>query len=67
MGPFEETVVVDGGGDGAPTPADRWPSLGRVTVKSLAARYAGTPVETVALPDVERLSAELAAWIGGSP
>jgi hypothetical protein len=35
-------------------------------VKSLPVRYADTPVETVALPDVERLATELAAWIGGS-
>jgi hypothetical protein len=66
MGPFEETVVVDGAGSAAPMPAERWPSLGRVTVKPLAARYAGTPVETVALADAERLAAELASWIGAS-
>jgi putative aminopeptidase FrvX len=66
MGPFEETVVVDGGGDGGAGLAERWPSLGRVAVKSLPVRYAGTPVETVALPDAERLATELAAWIGGS-
>jgi hypothetical protein len=35
-------------------------------MKSLAVRYAGTPVETIALSDAERLAAELAAWIGGS-
>ena len=67
MGPFEETVVVDGAGDGDVGVADQWPSLGRVTVKSLPVRYPGTPVETVALPDAERLAAELVAWIGGSP
>jgi hypothetical protein len=70
MGPFEETIVVDGGGDGSVDgsveAAERWPSLGSVTVKSLPVRYAGTPVETVALPDVERLATELATWIGGS-
>ena len=66
MGPFEETVIVDGGGDGSAEAAERWPSLGDVAVKSLPVRYAGTPVETVALPDVERLATELAAWIGGS-
>jgi putative aminopeptidase FrvX len=38
MGPFEETVVVDGGESGASAPVERWPSLGRVTVKSLAVR-----------------------------
>jgi putative aminopeptidase FrvX len=66
MGPFEETVIVDGGDGGATTSADRWPSLGRVVVKALPVRYAGTPVETVALSDAERLAAELAAWIGES-
>jgi putative aminopeptidase FrvX len=67
MGPFEETVVVDGaGGNGGAGVAEDWPSLGRVAVKSLPVRYGGTPVETVALPDVERLATELAAWIGGS-
>jgi putative aminopeptidase FrvX len=67
MGPFEETVIVDGvGGDDGSGMAEDWPSLGRVAVKSLPVRYGGTPVETVALPDVERLATELAAWIGGS-
>jgi putative aminopeptidase FrvX len=66
MGPFEETVVVDGGDAGAATVAERWPSLGRVTVKSLPVRYPGSPVETVAVSDAERLATELAAWIGGS-
>jgi hypothetical protein len=67
MGPFEETVVVDASGDRGAEAAERWPSLGQVTVKSLPVRYAGSPVETVALPDAERLATELAAWLGGSP
>lgn len=66
MGPFEETVVVDGGGGGAEAVAERWPSLGRIVVKSLPVRYAGTPVETVDLSDAERLATELAGWIRGS-
>ena len=66
MGPFEETVVVDGADGGAAGVAERWPSLGRVVVKSLPVRYPGTAVETVALPDAERLATELAAWIRGS-
>jgi putative aminopeptidase FrvX len=66
MGPFEETVVVDGADGGAAEMAGRWPSLGRLVVKSLPVRYPGTPVETVALPDAERLARELAAWIGVS-
>lgn len=66
MGPFQETVIVDGGDSGAAALAERWPSLGRVVVRSLPVRYAGTPVETVAVPEVERLATELAAWIRGS-
>jgi putative aminopeptidase FrvX len=65
-GPFQETVVVDGEGW---TPADgveRWPSLGRVMSKPLSVRYAGTPVETVAISDAEGLASELGAWIRGS-
>ena len=65
-GPFEETVVVDGEGWTPSDPLDRWPSLGRLVSKSLSVRYPGTPVETVAISDAERLASELAAWIGGS-
>ncbi len=65
-GPFEETVVVDGEGW---TPTDqvaRWPSLGRVVSKPLSLRYQGTPVETVAMSEAERLASELTVWIRGS-
>jgi putative aminopeptidase FrvX len=65
-GPFEETVVLDGEGR---TPVDRaepLPSLGRVVSKPLSVRYPGTPVETVAISDAERLASELATWIRGS-
>jgi putative aminopeptidase len=61
-GPFEETVVVDGEGS-APAGGERWASLGRVVAKPLSVRYPGTPVETVAISDAERLATELAAWI----
>jgi putative aminopeptidase FrvX len=45
LGPFDETMVIDG--------------------SSLSTRYAGWPVETVALGDVERLTTRLIDWIGG--
>ena len=65
-GPFEETVVVDGEGwIPANRVEERWPSLGRVVSRPLPVRYAGTPVETVALPDAEWLASELTAWIRG--
>jgi putative aminopeptidase FrvX len=65
-GPFEETVVVDGEGWTPEHRAEEWPSLGRVVSKPLSVRYPGTPVETVAISDAERLASELAAWIRGS-
>ena len=66
-GPFAETVVVDAEGATPADGAERWPSLGRVVSKPLPVRYGGTPVETVAMSDAERLASELAAWIRGSP
>jgi putative aminopeptidase FrvX len=66
LGPFSETILVDDADAEAGTLAERWPALGRVEVRPLPVRYAGTPVETVSLSDAERLAAELAAWIGGS-
>lgn len=71
-GPFEETLIVDGGaGDpGAlrPTPAAEPasgpPELGRIARLTLPARYAGSPVETVSLDDVRALAAAIGAWIG---
>jgi putative aminopeptidase FrvX len=73
LGPFDETVLVDGraGTRGAleqgpdSSTAVRWPRLGRVTTWSLPVRYAGTPVETVALADAESLRSALVRWIGG--
>ena len=73
LGPFEETILVDGrtGKRGAleegpdSSTAARWPRLGRVTRWSLPVRYAGTPVETVALADADSLRSALVRWIGG--
>jgi hypothetical protein len=42
-----------------------WPRPGRVTRWSLPVRYAGTPVETVALADADSLRNALVRWIGG--
>jgi putative aminopeptidase len=73
LGPFDEAVLVDSragkrgaleqGPDSSITA--RWPRLGRVTRWSLPVRYAGTPVETVALADADSLRNTLARWIGG--
>lgn len=38
-----------------------------VDARTLSARHAGWPVETVALGDVERLAARLVEWLGGRP
>jgi putative aminopeptidase FrvX len=73
LGPFDEAVLVDSraGQRGAleqepdPGMTARWPRLGRVTRWSLPVRYAGTPVETVALADADSLRNALARWIGG--
>ncbi len=62
LGPFTETLLVDA--DTAAlrsTPA----GLGAVRRETIAARYRGTPVETVALPDVAALAGRLGRWIGG--
>ena len=39
--------------------------LGAVRRETIAARYRGTPVETVALPGVAALAGRLGRWIGG--
>jgi putative aminopeptidase len=72
-GPFDETLIVDGlagqRGQLQQNPdsaaAGRWPGLGRVSRWSLPVTYAGTPVETVRLGDVESLRGALVKWIGG--
>jgi putative aminopeptidase FrvX len=73
LGPFDETVLVDsragkrGGLEQGPdsSMAASWPRLGPVTRWSLPVRYAGTPVETVALADADSLRNALVRWIGG--
>lgn len=73
LGAFDETLIVDGrpGSRGSlqqmPDSAVsvRWPRLGRVRKWSLPVSYAGTPVETVWLGDVESLREALVKWIGG--
>lgn len=73
LGPFEETLLLDGrsGARGSlqqgpdADESTRWPGLGRVTRWSLSVRYAGTPVETVALADADSLRQALVRWIGG--
>jgi putative aminopeptidase len=65
-GPFQASVLVAGDSAGAAEATGRWPSLGTVAAMPVPARYAGSAVETVALSEVERLSAELAAWIRGA-
>jgi putative aminopeptidase len=72
-GPFDETLIVDGLAgqrgqlqqDPDSAAAGRWPGLGRVSRWSLPVTYAGTPVETVRLGDVESLRGALVKWIGG--
>lgn len=66
MGPFEETLLLDEDAGSAAVVAERWPSLGRVTMKSLPVKYGGTAVETLSLPDADRLAGEIAAWLGAS-
>ncbi len=74
-GPFEETLIVDGGpgprggiqqGPDS-TSAGWWPALGRVTRWSLPVTYGGTAVETVWLRDAVSLHDALVNWIGGGP
>jgi len=72
-GPFDETIIVDGGPGafgsiGKVLLADTTgalPKLGQVTRWSLPVRYAGTAVETVSLADADSLRRQLVAWIGG--
>jgi hypothetical protein len=73
LGPFEETVLVDGRAgkmgllmqEPDSGTAARWPRLGRVGRWSLPVRYAGTPVETVGLSAADSLRGALVRWIGG--
>lgn len=73
LGPFDETLIVDGRagapgslqqGPDAETSARR-PALGRVMRWSLPVAYDGTPVETASMGDAESLRDALVKWIGG--
>lgn len=74
LGPFDETLIVDGapGGLGAlkqepiSDTTAQWSKLGRVIRWSLPVSYAGTPVETISLADADSLRTALVNWIGGS-
>lgn len=74
LGPFGETLIVDGT-PGVPGPfqqapdtltSARWRGLGSVTRWSLPVGYAGTAVETVSLADADSLNRALGTWIGGA-
>lgn len=69
-GPFTETWIADLAGgiaalQGAELPAGPRAALGQVHGWEIAARYPGTPVETVALGEVERTDSTIARWLGG--
>jgi putative aminopeptidase FrvX len=69
-GPFDQTHVADAAGAppqlaGRDPPAAPLAALGRVERWDLPVAYLGTPVESVALHDVERLSGTIAAWLRG--
>jgi putative aminopeptidase FrvX len=71
-GPFAETRVADAASalppvEGRNLPAGPVAALGEVTRWDMPVAYAGSPVESVSLADVERLSADMAAWLGGGP
>jgi putative aminopeptidase FrvX len=69
-GPFEETWVADdSAGAGKLADADLPPgpraALGRLRSWAMPTGYPGTAVETVALGQVEQMSATIAAWLRG--
>lgn len=74
-GPFDETIVLDGGPGrlghlvekSIPDSTTQLPALGTVSRWSLPVRYAGTAVETVSLDDADSLRSKLVKWIGGDP
>jgi endoglucanase len=70
LGPFAETRFVDAAGMPGPTegrdvPAAPVAALGKVDRWQLATAYLGSPVESVSIGDVERLSGTIAAWLRG--
>jgi putative aminopeptidase FrvX len=72
LGPFSETVIVDGGDDEPGRLAEAadttLPStrFGRASLWTLPRRYGGSPVETIALEDVANLERRLVQRIGGA-
>ncbi len=73
-GPFEETVIVDGGpgafgtrAESADTAGARWAGLGRVVRWTLPVRYGGSPVETVRLSDADTLADRIVRWLDAAP
>jgi putative aminopeptidase FrvX len=72
LGPFNETVIVDGGDDEPGQLAEAadttLPStrFGRASLWTLPRRYGGSPVETIALEDVANLERRLVQRIGGA-
>ncbi len=72
-GPFTRTILVDGAAGTAGAVAERsdsaltrlFPRLGTVSRLSLPSRHAGTPVETVAMADVEVLRRLISTVIAG--
>jgi putative aminopeptidase FrvX len=69
-GPFAETWIADAAGAGAAfqsvqMPAGPRAALGQLRNWEIPTRYPGTPVETVSLPDVERVSATISSWLKG--
>lgn len=70
-GPFDATRIADAAGAPQPLasrgdpPAGPVAALGRVDRWELPVAYLGTPVESVSLHDVDRLSGTIAAWLRG--
>jgi putative aminopeptidase len=68
-GPYQAVALIDGVPDDSTRPIpSRRAEAGVSDNFGLQARYAGTPVETVSLPEAARLEERLKAWIdGGTP
>ncbi|HEX6643567.1 MAG TPA: hypothetical protein VF037_02760 [Gemmatimonadales bacterium] len=67
-GPFDDVVLLDGGGAAAPVTAAtdsiaRGEGVVRLHRWTLRTRFAGTPVETVDLDDAAELERRLVAWM----
>jgi len=70
QGPFAETWIADAAGAGsafhsAQVPAGPRAALGQLHDWDIPTRYPGTPVETVSLPEVDRLNATMSSWLKG--